>query len=108
MRTSVVSFVSSASGKVSGCIKPTPVFHLPVIAGIAQVDLRWKTPALTLARKATKLDKNYLHGTTINEDGTAINEDSSPFGDTIARRTKCSVPSLMTDTHASMTASRRA
>ena len=41
---------------ISGCLKPTPVFQLPVLlpvlAGIAHAGLRRKAATLALARKA--------------------------------------------------------
>ena len=47
--------------------KPTPVFPLPVLAGIAPVGLTRKAVTVALARKAVKHDWHILHDTTKNE-----------------------------------------
>ena len=52
---------------VSGCLKRTPVFQLPVLAGIALAGLRRKAATLALARKAVKHDWHILHDTTKND-----------------------------------------
>ena len=52
---------------ISGCLKPTPVFQLPVLAGIAPAGLRRKAATLALARKAVKHDWHILYDTTKNE-----------------------------------------
>ena len=52
---------------VSGCLKPTPVFYLPVLAGIAPARLRQKAATIALARKAVKHDWHILHDMTKNE-----------------------------------------
>ena len=52
---------------MSGCLKPTPVFQLPVLAGISPAVLRRKAATLALARKAVKQDWHILHDTTTNE-----------------------------------------
>ena len=49
------------------CLKPTPVFQLPVLAGIAPAGLRRKATTLAVARKAVKNDWHILHDTTKNE-----------------------------------------
>ena len=49
------------------CLKPTPVFHLPVLAGIAPAGLRRKAATLALAWKAVNHDWHMLHDTTKNE-----------------------------------------
>ena len=48
-------------------LKPTPVFHLPVLAGIAPAGIRRKAATLALARKTVKHDWHILHDTTKNE-----------------------------------------
>ena len=58
---------STALCGLSGCLKPTPVFQLPVLAGIAPAGLRRKTATLALGRKAVKHDWHILHDTTQNE-----------------------------------------
>ena len=52
---------------ISCCLKPTPVFQLPVLAGIAPAGLKRKAATLALARKAVKYDWHILHDTTKNE-----------------------------------------
>ena len=51
---------NSCLRSISGCPKPTPVFQLPVLAGIAPAGLRRKAAALALARKAVKHDWHIL------------------------------------------------
>ena len=52
---------------ISVCLKPTLVFQLPVLAGIAPAGLRRKAATIVLARKAVKHDWRILHDTTKNE-----------------------------------------
>ena len=59
--------INSSLRTISGCIKPTPVFHLPVLAGIAPAGIRRKAATLTLAWKAVKHDWHIMHDTTQNE-----------------------------------------
>ena len=59
--------INSSLRTICGCIKPTPVFQLPVLAGIAPAGLRRKAATLALARKAVKHDWYILHDTTKNE-----------------------------------------
>ena len=59
--------ITSSLRTICGCIKPTPVFQLPVLAGIAPAGLRRKAATLALARKAVKHDWYILHDTTKNE-----------------------------------------
>ena len=59
--------INSSLRTISGCLKPTPVFHLPVLTGIAPAGLRRKAATLALARKAVKDDWHILHDTTKNE-----------------------------------------
>ena len=59
--------INSSLRTISGCLKPTSVFQLPVITGIAPAGLRRKAATLALARKAVKQDSHILHDTTKNE-----------------------------------------
>ena len=59
--------INSSLRTISGCLMPTPVFLLPVLAGIAPAGLRRKAATLALARKAVKHDWHILHDTTKNE-----------------------------------------
>ena len=59
--------INSSLRTISGCLKPDPVFQLPVLAGIAPAGLRRKAATLALARKAVKHDWHTLHDTTKNE-----------------------------------------
>ena len=52
---------------ISGCLKPTPVFYLPVLAGIAPAGIRRKAATLALAWRAVKHDRHILHDPTKNE-----------------------------------------
>ena len=52
---------------IYGCLKPTPVFQLPLLAGIAPAGLRRKAATLALARKVVRHDWHILHDTTKNE-----------------------------------------
>ena len=51
---------NSSLRTISGCLKPTPVFHLPVLA-------RRKAATLALARESVKHDWHILNDTTKNE-----------------------------------------
>ena len=57
--------INSSLRTISGCLKPTPVFQLPVLA--APAGLRRKAATLALARRAVKHDWHILHDTTKNE-----------------------------------------
>ena len=59
--------INSSLPTISGCLKPTPVFQLPVLSGIAPAGLRRKAATLALARKAVKHDWHILHETTKND-----------------------------------------
>ena len=59
--------INSSLRTISGCLKPTPVFQLPVLAGITPAGLRRKAATLALARKAVKHDWHILNDTTKNE-----------------------------------------
>ena len=59
--------INSSLRTISGCLRPTPVLQLPVLAGIAPAGLRRKAATLTLARKAVKHDWHILHDTTKSE-----------------------------------------
>ena len=56
--------INSSLRTISGCLKPTPMSQLPVLAGIAPAGLRRKAANLALARKAVKHDWHILHDTT--------------------------------------------
>ena len=47
--------INSSLRTISGCLKPTPVFQLPVLAGMAPAGLRRKAATLALPRKAVKM-----------------------------------------------------
>ena len=59
--------VNSSLLTIYGCLKPTKVFQLPVLAGIAPVGQRRKAAILALARKAVKHDWHILQDTINNE-----------------------------------------
>ena len=59
--------INSSLRTISGCLKPTPVIQLPVLAGIAPVGLTRKAVTVALARKAVKHDWHIMHDTTNNE-----------------------------------------
>ena len=59
--------INSSLRTISGCLNPTPVFQLSVLAGIAPAGLRRKAATLALAWKAVKHDWHILHDTTKNE-----------------------------------------
>ena len=59
--------IYSSLRTISLCLKPTHVFHLPVLAGIAPASIRRRADTLALARKAVNHDWNTLHVTTKNE-----------------------------------------
>ena len=55
--------INSSLRVISGSLKPTPVFHIPVLAGIAPAGLRRKAATLALTRKAVKHDWHIMHDT---------------------------------------------
>ena len=59
--------INNSLRTISGCLKPTPVFQLTVLAGIAPAGQRRKAATLAMARKAVKHDWHILHDTTKNE-----------------------------------------
>ena len=59
--------INSSLRTFSGCLKPTHVLQLLILAGIAPAGLRRKASTLALARKAVKHDWHILHNTTKNE-----------------------------------------
>ena len=56
--------INNALRIITGCLKPTPIVLLPVLAGIAPAGLRREAATLALARKARKHDWHILHNTT--------------------------------------------
>ena len=56
--------INNALRIITGCLKPTPVPYLSVLAGIAPASLRREAATLTLARKAHEHDWHILHETT--------------------------------------------
>ena len=56
--------INNALRIINGCLKPTPVFYLPVLAGIAPAGLRREAATLALARKAQEHSWHLLHATT--------------------------------------------
>ena len=56
--------INNALRTITGCLKPTPVCHVSVFAGIAPDSLRREAATLTLARKARRNDWHLLHNTT--------------------------------------------
>ena len=56
--------INNALRIITGCLKPTPVSHLPVLSGIAPASLRREAATLALARKAQEHDWHLLHETT--------------------------------------------
>ena len=59
--------INSSMRTIYGCLKPTHVFQLPVLAGIAPAGLRRKAATLASAQKAVKHDWNILHDTAETE-----------------------------------------
>ena len=64
---------------ISGCLKPTPVFQLPGLAGIAPSGIRRKAATLAWARKAVKHKCHILHDTTKNEVPPCRLKSSKPY-----------------------------
>ena len=52
---------------ITGCLQPTPVEQLPVIAGVPSAELRRRAASLTLARRAMDPD-HLLHHTITREE----------------------------------------
>ena len=59
--------INSSQQTIPGCLKSTPVFKLPVFAGIAPASLGWKAANFALERKAVKHDRHFRHDTTQND-----------------------------------------
>ena len=59
--------INIALRTISGCLKPSPVLQLIVLAGIVPAVLRRKAATLALAWKAVKHEWHILHDTTKNE-----------------------------------------
>ena len=59
--------INNSLRTISGCLKPTPVFRLPVLAGIASAGLRRKAATLNLTRRTVKHEWHILHDTTKKE-----------------------------------------
>ena len=62
----VDTIINNALRTITGCLKPTPVSYLPVLAGIAPAGLRREAAMLKLARKAQTHDWHILHNTTVD------------------------------------------
>ena len=56
--------INSTLRIISGCLKPTPVFLLPVLTGIMPLKLKQQTATLVLARKAASDEQHILHNAT--------------------------------------------
>ena len=59
--------INSTLRIISGCLKLTPVFLLPVLAGITPLKLSRQTATLALARKAMSDEQHILHNITTAE-----------------------------------------
>ena len=59
--------INSSLRTISGCLWPTHLFQLPVLAVIAPAGIGQKAATLALAWKAVKHDWHILHDTTKNE-----------------------------------------
>ena len=62
----VDTVINNSLRTITGCLKPTPVSCLPVLAGIAPAGLRREAATLNLARKAQTHDWHILHNTTVD------------------------------------------
>lgn len=80
--TKVDTAINSALRIVTGCLKPTPVSYLPVLAGIAPASLRRDAATLTLARKAQKYDWHILHKATTTPAPPGRLKSRRPFNKT--------------------------
>ena len=77
---------------ITGCLKPTPAFYLPVLAGIAPAGLRREAATLALARKAQQHHWHLLHDTTT----MATPPSRLKSTHTTRRHKRCSLPSRRT------------
>lgn len=57
--------LNTALRTISGCLRATPIYQLPVLAGIAPAEVRREAAMLVLARKAQTSEFHLLHKTTI-------------------------------------------
>ena len=62
----VDTVINTALRTITGCLKPTPVSYLPVLAGIAPAHLRREAATLKLARKAQINNWHILHTATMD------------------------------------------
>ena len=71
--------LNNALRKVSGCLRATPVNHLPVLAGIAPPILRREAATLALSRKAIIDEDHILHKTITETPQHARLKSRRPF-----------------------------
>ena len=71
----VDTVINNSLRTITGCLKPTPVPYLPVLAGIAPAGLRRQANTINLARKAKIHDWHILHNTNVE---ISLQTDSSP------------------------------
>lgn len=75
----VDTVINSALWIVTGCLKPTPVSYLPVLAGIAPTSLRRDAATVALVRKAQEYDWHILHKATTTPAPTGRLKSRRPF-----------------------------
>ena len=82
--------INNALRIITGSLKPTPVFYLPVLAGIAPAGLRREAATLALARKA----RNTTGTSSMTpQPWQHLQADSSPATHSIRPRKRCLPPS---------------
>ena len=73
--------LNSAMRTVAGCLRPTPVNQLPILAGIAPPTIRREAAVLELTRKAAKDEDHILHLVISERPSPARLKSRRPFAE---------------------------
>ena len=73
--------LNSAMRTVAGCLRPTPVNQLPILAGIAPPTIRREAAVLALTRKAAKDEDHILHLVISERPSPARLKSRRPFAE---------------------------
>ena len=73
--------LNSAMRTVAGCLRPTPVNQLPILAGIAPPTIRCEAAVLALTRKAAKDEDHILHLVISERPSPARLKSRRPFAE---------------------------
>ena len=87
----VDTVINNSLRTITGCLKPTPVPYLPVLAGIAPAGLRRQAATINLARKAKSPKWHILHNTIVDIEPPNRLKSRHPFNKA-AQEFLCSIP----------------